>query len=539
MADSSSYKPSSLEITPKEEPVTLDKLESPNPFLPADQVEFIFEEIAFTTNNEVALLYPSHSNSEYFKEYTAKTLDESKIWVSTPTWGIRGDIGINTFRNALRAQYLPHLSMLISLLLEYMMPEYENEELAINPTQLLNLSHKLRRFPKAKKPGAKSGLKRKQSSKHTSESKTKASKSKTGQSEKETQSSSAKDKRPSHPSPPTPVVGEMHKDPHQAAGGPTSLGATSKDGAYPQLSSGHDALVDSTVEANPGLSAHNDSIHSQQEDKPIIVSDESEEEEEVAKDKYTDASSHDSQKDELEQQKAKAEAEVASLKARPSYPDVNQLTNLLTKLKTLDSLLSLLNKVTETLTKFATVVENASRATTKDVPSAGHATALTTEGEKNTTKDAETNPQNELVDLLGIDVVEQYYKKKLLFGKYYDKMLKRRKSSKIINYDVITQKGPISLKVYREDETIEWREVVQACPDRNEKGWKTIYILIKTRMEYLDQTEEELKIDFNKPLKEQDPLNELNELANKKRKRSSDLKDHSRSTKKNKSSSLA
>nr|GEX80478.1 hypothetical protein [Tanacetum cinerariifolium] len=68
----------------------------------------------------------------------------------------------------------------------------------------------------------------------------------------------------------------------------------------------------------------------------------------------------------------------------------------------------------------------------------------------------------------------------------------------------------------------EWRDVVQACLDRKEKRWKTIYGLIKTRMEYLDQTKKELKIDFNKPLKEQDPLNELNDLANKKRKRASD-----------------
>ncbi|GJZ05067.1 uncharacterized mitochondrial protein-like protein [Tanacetum coccineum] len=52
--------------------------------------------------------------------------------------------------------------------------------------------------PQGKKPGAKSGLRRKQSSKHTSESKTKASKSKTGQSEKETQSSSTGQIRPSH-----------------------------------------------------------------------------------------------------------------------------------------------------------------------------------------------------------------------------------------------------------------------------------------------------------------------------------------------------
>ncbi|GJT20906.1 retrovirus-related pol polyprotein from transposon TNT 1-94 [Tanacetum coccineum] len=422
-----------------------------------------------------------------------------------------------------------------------------------------------------------------------------------------------------------------------------------------EVSSGYDALAYSTAKADPGLSTPNDSIPLQKDqtkfvrdrlksaqtdsgtnkesrsneiskkikledlsdllkdtryafftpdspqDEPIIISDESEEEK-VAKDKDTHASSHD---DELEQQKAKAEAEVASLKASYSYPNINQLTNLLvtslkpglskhlashnfasclpTELKELPSkfielfgeikelkkhvvelkniqwelpvelqalpaLVSsvqiprLLSKVTETLNRFATVVENALEATTKVVPSAGQATASPAEGEKNTTKDAETKLQNELVDLLGIDVVEQYQNKKLLFDKYCDKILKRRKSSKIINCDVITQKGPISLKVYREDKTIEvianlkvselhlaeWREVVQACPDRKEKGWKTIYGLIKTRMEYLDQTEKELNIDFNKPLKEQDPLNELNEFANKKRKRTSDLKDHSR-----------
>ncbi|GKG51634.1 hypothetical protein Tco_0544272 [Tanacetum coccineum] len=68
MVKSSSHNTSSPEITPKEELVTLDKLESPNPFLPATQVKFTFEEIAFTTNNKVALLYPSHPNQEYFKD---------------------------------------------------------------------------------------------------------------------------------------------------------------------------------------------------------------------------------------------------------------------------------------------------------------------------------------------------------------------------------------------------------------------------------------------------------------------------------------
>ncbi|GJS22845.1 hypothetical protein Tco_0451477 [Tanacetum coccineum] len=64
------------------------------------------------------------------------------------------------------------------------------------------------------------------------------------------------------------------------------------------------------------------------------------------------------------------------------------------QLQTLDSLPSLLNKVTETLNRFATVVENASGDTTKDVSSAGQATASPVKGEKNTTKDAETNLQN-------------------------------------------------------------------------------------------------------------------------------------------------
>ncbi|GKA30643.1 hypothetical protein Tco_0716948 [Tanacetum coccineum] len=132
----------------------------------------------------------------------------------------------------------------------------------------------------------------------------------------------------------------------------------------------------------------------------------------------------------VEQQKAKAEAEVAFIKARTLYPDINQLTELLLKkhvrymeielpgdlkeilkkletftstisnltsqvaqlkalqwellaeflglpskissvqekLKTLDALQSLLHKVTNTLNRFATVVQNASaKATNKSV----------------------------------------------------------------------------------------------------------------------------------------------------------------------------
>ncbi|GJT58739.1 hypothetical protein Tco_1002272 [Tanacetum coccineum] len=180
----------------------------------------------------------------------------------------------------------------------------------------------------------------------------------------------------------------------------------------------------------------------------------------------------------------------------------SQVSLVQEKLKTLDPLPSLLSKVTDTLNRFATIMENTSGAAHNNVPSVGQASASPAEGEKNTTKDAETNLKNELVDLLGNYMVEQYHNKKLLFDKYCDKMLKIRKSSKIINCDVLAQKDHVSLKVYTEDGTnevivnfkvsdlhlAEWRKVVQACPDRKEKGWKTIYGLIKTRMEYLVKT---------------------------------------------------
>ncbi|GJZ78546.1 hypothetical protein Tco_0643383 [Tanacetum coccineum] len=299
------------------------------------------------------------------------------------------------------------------------------------------------------------------------------------------------------------------------------------------------------------------------QDEHIIVSDESEEEE-TKKDKDTYATSHDipkdtlSQKEKMEQQKAKAKEEVASLKVRPPYPDINQLTELLisflkpklskllalhdfasclpTKLKELPSKFTELSRNIKELkkhniqwelpTEFLDLPSQISSVQKKlqtldSLPS--QATASPAEGEKNTnptSKFVEPNMYDELVDLLGIDIVTQYYNNKLLYDKYNDKMLKRRKSFKITNYNVLIQKGPISLNVYREDGTIEvisdfkvgdlylaeWREVVQTCLDRKEKGWKTIYGLIKKRMKYLDQTEKELKIDFNKPLKEQDPL---------------------------------
>nr|GEV60538.1 hypothetical protein [Tanacetum cinerariifolium] len=123
------------------------------------------------------------------------------------------------------------------------------------------------------KPGAKDGHKKQStSSKQPPMSSSEATKgesskshtsSKTGPSKKK-ESCSTKDSNPSHPLVSTPIDTGMHKYDQQAADGPTSLGVTSEEGAHPQLSSGYDALADSTAEVDPGTSAPNDYLPSQQ-----------------------------------------------------------------------------------------------------------------------------------------------------------------------------------------------------------------------------------------------------------------------------------
>nr|GEU92811.1 hypothetical protein [Tanacetum cinerariifolium] len=129
----------------------------------------------------------------------------------------------------------------------------------------------------------------------------------------------------------------------------------------------------------------------------------------------------------------------------------------------------------------------------------------------------------ELIDLLGLEVVHKYYNYKLQYDRYSDKMLYRRDESRITNCDVLTRKGPITFKVYREN-------------DRKRKGWKTIYDQIQTRMDYLHTTEAELGINLDIPLSMQDPLDKLNDLANKKRKHADDIHDYFKATKRLKSS---
>nr|GEU78197.1 ribonuclease H-like domain-containing protein [Tanacetum cinerariifolium] len=109
------------------------------PFVAAKQVGFTLKEIILNPNNEVALLYPKHIIKDHFKcvsnfiskcclrkpftkylnmykeyltefWYSAKALENSKVYFSTPIGGIYGEVGVNTFRNAIGAHHLPHSS---------------------------------------------------------------------------------------------------------------------------------------------------------------------------------------------------------------------------------------------------------------------------------------------------------------------------------------------------------------------------------------------------------------------------------------------
>ncbi|GKC27519.1 hypothetical protein Tco_1034813 [Tanacetum coccineum] len=124
--------------------------------------------------------------------------------------------------------------------------------------------------------------------------------------------------------------------------------------------------------------------------------------------------------------------------------------------------------------------------------------------------------KEELIDLLGPEVVNKYYNDKLQYDRYCDKMLNRRAKSRITNYDILTKKGSITLKVYREDDTSEiipefkasdlhlgeWKEVFKAYPNKKTKGWTSIYKQIQERMDYLRITKAELGIDLDRPLSE-------------------------------------
>nr|GEV46790.1 carotenoid cleavage dioxygenase 1 [Tanacetum cinerariifolium] len=306
---------------------------------------------------------------------------------------------------------------------------------------------------------------------------------------------------PSHPSPPTLVVGEMHKEAQQAARGLTSLGATSEKGAHPQLTRGLTSLgATSEKGAHPQLS--NDStteadrtnlnvlvdktksagdrlktVHTESGASKELGADEIkkriklEDLADLLKDKRSAFFTPDSPLDEpINVLDESDQEEVEKAKETPATSqDVAKLKNIQWELPTeILDLPHLISSVQEML------------KTLDSLP--GKATALPAEEEKNT-KEADTNLKNELVNLLGIDVVTQYYNKKVLYERYCEKMKKRRQISKIINCDVLTKKGPISLKIYRKDGTAKVIENFKAS-DLHLAKWREKVYKVGKRLLY-------------------------------------------------------
>nr|GEW75741.1 reverse transcriptase domain-containing protein [Tanacetum cinerariifolium] len=132
---------------------------------------------------------------------------------SIPNSGIYGEVGVNTFRNAIGAYYIPHSSEYVAPpsidVVRHWFPSIRyGEEVSAKETLRKSLLP-----PRWSKEATKSG-----SSKAPTNSKTDHSK-------KRKESSSAMDSKPSQPLVSTLVDTRMHKEDHHVTGGPTSLGS--------------------------------------------------------------------------------------------------------------------------------------------------------------------------------------------------------------------------------------------------------------------------------------------------------------------------
>ncbi|GJS55297.1 hypothetical protein Tco_0628659 [Tanacetum coccineum] len=621
--------------------------------------------------------------------YSAKALENSKVSFLIPTGGIFGEVGVNTFRNAIGAHYLPHSS-------EYVAPPSINVVRQWFPTigygEEVLAKGTLRKslLPPRLSQHILGGYH------HQAEEETKGKDSKRQQKvgplrhplvpklailKREKSPTRPMDSNPSQPTVSTPVDTGMHKKDKQATCGPTSLGVTSEERANPQLSSGMstfnlnkpifstsfiihsesasgcDALADSTAEEEEASSTIKledlaklvlnvepsfKDLDSLEDDLVIVVDDSDEDEEDgvhptpnaktedtllLVKSRKTEflniLSAHEfssslptklkdlpSKFNDLTEEVTGLKNQVHNLEIKlprdlkeipPKLEDFTKTVTSLTlqvaklktlqwelpveflvvlsqvemvqsKMKTLDDLLSLLNKVTNALNQFAQAItskktrdkgkkalsseEAKKESTDSDSDDETHVTGsmvepyrtkkltqfnfITEDGRNIHLTEEEINHQKklegdakaeatkqegevrkvELVDLLGPKVVKKYYNDKLQYDKYCNKMLNRRAVSRITNFDVLTRKGPITLKLYREDGTS------KVIPN----------LKASTRMDYIHTTEAELGINLDIHLSKQDSLNKLNDIENKKRKHTDEIHDYFKANKRLKSS---
>ncbi|GJR51771.1 hypothetical protein Tco_1402292 [Tanacetum coccineum] len=220
-----------------------------------------------------------------------------------------------------REKVIPY-PQFISFLLEYMMLAYGNDELTLDPTQVSSVQNWALKPNQPEGPpfighmlaicNVEEPIEFK-APKTFSKSKKRVSQGKIPR-DQETQSSLAVDTKPNQPLASTPVVVEMHKEDQQGTGGLTSLEATNKEGAYPQLSSDKTKSTGDRLQTTHTNLGINVDSNSNEISRTIKLEDLSK-------------LMQDNQK--LEQQKTKPEADVSLLTTQPSYPNVDQLSQLL------------------------------------------------------------------------------------------------------------------------------------------------------------------------------------------------------------------
>nr|GEU88325.1 retrovirus-related Pol polyprotein from transposon TNT 1-94 [Tanacetum cinerariifolium] len=501
------------------------------PFTHSKQVGFNPEDFILNTNNGVALLYLKHLNKEeYLYEfwYSKKDLENSKVSFSIPTSGIYGELEVNTFRKAIRAHYPSHSSDCVdSPSIDIKIKDaYGDDDVTIHPTQIFSVNNwalkpnqpegppftaHMVAICNVEKPVA---FKAPRTSSQTEKKATKGRSSKaptgskTDPSRKRKESCLAKDSNLSQPLISTLVDIGMHKKDHQAADGLTSLGVTSEKGAHPQLSSGTDlnVLADKTKYVSDGLksvlttpktrtSKPSKEINfgeikledlaklvpnvkavfkdlDSPEDDPIIVVDDSEED----KDEDKNEEIHSTTNDET--------GDIST--STPPFP-----SSLPTKLKELPLMF---NKLTNEVKELKTQIHGLEIKVLWDLKD------LLTKLEEFTMTVASVQAKLKTLDALSS-----------LFLKEEAKAEAARREGEIRKEELIDS---LSTEVSTEDNTSE----------------------IIPEFKASDLHLADLGINLDRPLSEQDLLDRLNDLENKKRKHADDIHDLFRANKRLKSS---
>nr|GEV31486.1 hypothetical protein [Tanacetum cinerariifolium] len=492
---------------------------------------------------------------EYLAEflYSAKSLENSKVFFSTPTGGIYGEVGVNTFRNSISAHYLPHsseyvapssidivrlwfktigygeavpakgtlkksllpLSLANEINIDYAIIFWEDIIVKLNKKHRekvvpyirflsLLMMHKMKegyrddkrvvfkapkpssnakRVPQGTKPGAKPGHKKhstflKQpfvSSKEATKggsSKAPAG-SKTGHSKKRIESNSTVDSNPSQPPVSTPVDTGMHKKDQQATGGPTSLGVTNKikcvsDGLETVLTTPETRTriaaktsekikfgaikLEDLAKLVPNVKDDFKELDSL-EDDPIIMVNDSEEDDEEEKNEEIHSTTNDETKDIL-----------ASTPPSPS--------SLPTELKDLSSKLNELTEEVKGLKKQVHELKLKLPGDLKDIPSKLEDFQRLDSDDQTTYVPGFTIESSKKKELKMFDFVTEdgehvhITKEQISAQKKIEEEAKaeaaRRKGKirkeeliDLLGPKVVNKKGPITLKVYREDDTSE------------------------------------------------------------------------------------